>query len=325
VARKKPGKTSKAKPKPKARAARDKGPAGNAKARKAGSKKKVAAKKSARSTAARASRTAKSARTSPMRKTKKAVKPSTAAKLKPSAKKSTRAATPSASPSTKSSKPSVKSAGTPSAKSATPTKAPARVAPAKVDSGKKTTGKKGATVKAGPVPDAQGYVVINGRRVRMISTKGLVIPKRSSNNHAAAEKEASSNTPKKARKSRLTAKDLEYFRELLLLRRRQLAGDLTSMETEALRSSGGNSSHMPIHMADIGTDTFDQDFMLGLAANERVLLKEIDEALERIEKGEYGICALTGDPIPKSRLNAKPWAKYTVESARMVERGLTPS
>ena len=91
------------------------------------------------------------------------------------------------------------------------------------------------------------------------------------------------------------------------------------MENEALRSGGGNLSHMPIHMADIGTDTYDQDFMLGLAANERDQLREIDAALQRIEDRSYGVCQLTGKPIPKARLDAKPWAKYTIEAARKME------
>ncbi len=79
---------------------------------------------------------------------------------------------------------------------------------------------------------------------------------------------------------------------------------------------------MPIHMADIGTDTYDQDFILGLAETERQGLREIDEALQRIESRTFGICQMTGKPIPKARLNAKPWAKYTIEAAREVERGL---
>jgi RNA polymerase-binding transcription factor DksA len=91
------------------------------------------------------------------------------------------------------------------------------------------------------------------------------------------------------------------------------------METEALRSGGGNLSHMPIHMADIGTDTYDQDFMLGLAATERDQLREIDAALQRIEDRSYGVCQMTGKPIPKARLDAKPWAKYTIEAARKLE------
>ena len=86
-----------------------------------------------------------------------------------------------------------------------------------------------------------------------------------------------------------------------------------------LSTRGGELSHMPIHMADIGTDTFDQDFMLGLAETERQRLREIDEAMMRIKDRTYGVCLMTGKPIPKARLEVKPWAKYTIEAARLVE------
>ena len=76
---------------------------------------------------------------------------------------------------------------------------------------------------------------------------------------------------------------------------------------------------LPIHMADIGTDTFDQDFTLSLAENERQQLREIDQSLQRIADGTYGVCQMTGKPIPKARLDAKPWAKYTIEAARIAE------
>jgi RNA polymerase-binding transcription factor DksA len=72
-------------------------------------------------------------------------------------------------------------------------------------------------------------------------------------------------------------------------------------------------------MADIGSDTYDQDFMLGLAESERRRIREIDEALQRIEDKTYGVCQMTGKQIPKARLNAKPWARYTVEAARLIE------
>jgi RNA polymerase-binding transcription factor DksA len=62
--------------------------------------------------------------------------------------------------------------------------------------------------------------------------------------------------------------------------------------------------------------------MLSLAEAERRGLREIDEALQRIEERTYGICQMTGKPIPKARLKAKPWAKYTIEAAREIERGL---
>ena len=93
------------------------------------------------------------------------------------------------------------------------------------------------------------------------------------------------------------------------------------MEAEALRSSGGNLSHMPIHMADIGTDTYDQDFKLGMAETERQVMMEIDEALERIANKTFGVCQMTGKMIPKSRLDAKPWAKYSIEATRLIESG----
>jgi DnaK suppressor protein len=168
--------------------------------------------------------------------------------------------------------------------------------------------------------DAKGYVFINGRRVRMISTKGQAPLKRPRvNGSPTPQSEAAELAAVRAIKTKLSKKELNYYRDLLLQKRRELVGDLHAMENEALRSGGGNLSHMPIHMADIGTDTFDQDFMLGLAAAERDQLREIDAALQRIEDRTYGVCQLTGEPIPKARMDAKPWAKYTIEAARRME------
>jgi DnaK suppressor protein len=167
--------------------------------------------------------------------------------------------------------------------------------------------------------DAKGYIFINGRRVRMISTKNHVPSKKPKANGTAEVAKAEEQISIKSIKTKLSKPELNHYRELLVLKRRELVGDLTAMESEALRSGGGNLSHMPIHMADIGTDTFDQDFTLKLAANERGQLREIDDALRRIEDKSYGVCQLSGKPIPKSRLDAKPWAKYTIESARHME------
>lgn len=98
------------------------------------------------------------------------------------------------------------------------------------------------------------------------------------------------------------------------------------MENEALKKSrldaAGDLSSMPIHMADIGTDNYEQEFALGLLDSERKLLQEITDALQRIEEGKYGTCEGTKKPIPKARLEASPWARYCVEYARMVEHGL---
>ena len=106
----------------------------------------------------------------------------------------------------------------------------------------------------------------------------------------------------------------------------QIIGSVSEIQDEALKQSrmdaSGDLSSMPIHMADIGTDNYQQEFALELVDGERKLLKEIYDALERIEKDSYGICEKTGEPILKARLEAKPWARYCVEYARMLEQGL---
>ncbi len=130
----------------------------------------------------------------------------------------------------------------------------------------------------------------------------------------------------RAKKSRMTDADMERFKELLLQKRREILTNVSEMEGEVLKKSrldaAGDLSSMPIHMADIGTDNYEQEFALGLMDSERKLLKEIDDALQRIEDKTYGICEGTGKPIPKARLKAQPWARYCVEYARMLEEGL---
>ena len=121
----------------------------------------------------------------------------------------------------------------------------------------------------------------------------------------------------------LTMRELEHFRDLLLDKRRELVGDMSQMEREALRSSGGtNLSTLPLHMADMGTDNYEQEFTLGLVEKDRGLLREINSALAKIQNGTYGICEGTGKPISKPRLEAQPWAKYSIEYARQMERGM---
>jgi DnaK suppressor protein len=122
----------------------------------------------------------------------------------------------------------------------------------------------------------------------------------------------------------LTAVDIEHFKQLLLAKRGEILSNVNEMEDEALKKSrvdaAGDLSSMPIHMADLGTDNYDQEFTLGLMDSERKLLKEIDDALRRIEQGTYGICEGTGKQIQKARLEAEPWARYCVEYARMLEQ-----
>ncbi len=130
----------------------------------------------------------------------------------------------------------------------------------------------------------------------------------------------------RAKKKRLTAADIEHFKQMLLQKRREIIGNVNEMKDEALRKSrldaSGDLSSMPIHMADIGTDNYEQEFALGLMDSERKLLQAIDDAMHRIENKTYGICEATGKAIVKARLEAKPWARYCVEYARKLEQGL---
>jgi DnaK suppressor protein len=123
----------------------------------------------------------------------------------------------------------------------------------------------------------------------------------------------------------LTPAETEQFRELLLAKRAEILGDVSTLHNEAVtkdrEDATSDLSSMPIHMADLGTDNYELEFTLGLIEGERAILREIDEALERIRQGTYGACLATGRPIGKARLKAKPWAKYCYEYTLAQEQG----
>ena len=125
---------------------------------------------------------------------------------------------------------------------------------------------------------------------------------------------------KKPKQNNLTAKEIQNFRAMLLKKRSEILGDVMCMENEALRKSNSDLSNLPVHMADLGTDNFDTENTLGLMEGERKLLEEIYDALERIENGTYGICESNGEPIPKARLKAIPWARHCVACATNAEK-----
>lgn len=107
----------------------------------------------------------------------------------------------------------------------------------------------------------------------------------------------------------------KYYTILLDLREQ-----LTSQMTGLAKESAEEMASYSLHMADSGTDNFDRDFALSLLSADQDAVYEIDEALKRIEKGTYGICELTNKPIPKARLDAIPWARFTVEAQAQLEK-----
>jgi RNA polymerase-binding transcription factor DksA len=106
-----------------------------------------------------------------------------------------------------------------------------------------------------------------------------------------------------------------YYRNLLDLRER-LLDQMNGLAKESAEEMASYS----LHMADSGTDNFDRDFALSLLSSDQDAIYEIEEALKRIEKRTFGICELTGKPIPKSRLDAIPWTRFTVEAQTQLER-----
>jgi DnaK suppressor protein len=108
----------------------------------------------------------------------------------------------------------------------------------------------------------------------------------------------------------------QKFCQRLLDLREQLLGQMNGLAKESAQELPGYS----LHMADSGTDNFDRDFALSLLSSDQDAVYEIEEALKRIEKKTYGVCELTGKTIPKSRLEAIPWTRFTVEAQAQLER-----
>ncbi|MEW6161194.1 MAG: TraR/DksA C4-type zinc finger protein [Verrucomicrobiota bacterium] len=107
----------------------------------------------------------------------------------------------------------------------------------------------------------------------------------------------------------------KYHKNLLELRER-LLNQMSGLAKESAEEMASYS----LHMADSGTDNFDRDFALSLLSSDQDAIYEIEEALKRIEKNTYGICELTGKPIPRARLDAIPWTRFTVEAQAQLER-----
>ncbi|MHC4113535.1 MAG: TraR/DksA family transcriptional regulator [Planctomycetota bacterium] len=120
----------------------------------------------------------------------------------------------------------------------------------------------------------------------------------------------------------LTSSEIREFETLLLAKRYEILGNVLSLENETLRKQRSDLSSLPIHMADMGTDNYEQSFSLELMDSERKVITEIDYALNRIEEGTYGICEIGGEPIPRQRLEAIPWAKFCVNCANLLEKGV---
>jgi RNA polymerase-binding transcription factor DksA len=118
-----------------------------------------------------------------------------------------------------------------------------------------------------------------------------------------------------ARRVKINAKWGRLHRHLLETREYLLA-----QAGKLARQAAEGTPTFSMHMADAGTDSFDRDFALSMLSSDQDALYEVNAAINRMENGTYGICELTGKPIPKSRLEAIPWARFSAPAQRQLER-----
>jgi len=111
-------------------------------------------------------------------------------------------------------------------------------------------------------------------------------------------------------------------KEKLLQLRDAMVDSMAGVAQDTLRSraEGSEASAFGMHQADAGSDAYDRDFALSLLSQEQDALYEIDQALKRIELGTYGTCEMSGKQIPRARLEAIPFARFTVECQSQLEK-----
>lgn len=140
---------------------------------------------------------------------------------------------------------------------------------------------------------------------------------RSSLRQATARQAGQAATPVSVPKNRISTGKMREFKELLLKLRERLSGQIKVLRGESLKRN-----HSVVSEED-GTDAFDRQFALDLASSERDSLLEIDEALRRIEQGDYGVCERCRKLIKKSRLKALPFVKLCIRCKSELESGGT--
>jgi DnaK suppressor protein len=127
------------------------------------------------------------------------------------------------------------------------------------------------------------------------------------------------NTNKK-----LTKKQLQHFKDRLLAEKNRVLEEMGDLQQNNLKQSisdaSGENSRYTYHLGDVASLSYGREFSMGLSERQQKYLEEIDEALQRIEEGTYGICKVTGETITAERLEEVPVAKYSVKGKEMLER-----
>jgi len=132
------------------------------------------------------------------------------------------------------------------------------------------------------------------------------------------------NVPMSDVKTPFNAAKLKSYQRILLMIKNHLSEDKDNLEKKSLKEAGrdatGDLSNLPMHLADAGSDTYEQDFSLALLEGEDIELKEIDEALERIDNKTYGICEECSKSINENRLKVIPYTRYCIKCKETLEK-----
>ena len=125
-------------------------------------------------------------------------------------------------------------------------------------------------------------------------------------------------------KKKLTKKELSFFKKIVLKKKEEALDEIKHISEDTLKKSqkdaSGDISGYTYHMADVATDTYDREFSLGLASNERKVIYELDDALKKIEEGSFGICEDCKVLIAKNRLKAVPHARHCIKCQEKREK-----
>lgn len=122
---------------------------------------------------------------------------------------------------------------------------------------------------------------------------------------------------------KLTKDEMKKYQTLLEEMRQEMLGEYKKLSQNARDESGGHASgnsNSSQHLADAASEAYDKSLSLDLASNEMEIVSEIEHALRKIEDGSYGICEGSGKPIPKTRLDAIPYVRYTREYQEELEK-----
>jgi RNA polymerase-binding transcription factor DksA len=181
---------------------------------------------------------------------------------------------------------------------------------------KKSSAKKSAARKPRPARK------VHARKARVVKAAGRTKPGRRSPKSRRQTTESPAVLLGLNHRERKLDPFIRKQKEKLLQLRDAMVDSMAGVAQGTLRSraEGSEASAFGMHQADAGSDAYDRDFALSLLSQEQDALYEIDEALKRIELGTYGKCEMSGKPILRARLEAIPFARFTVECQSQLEK-----